>query len=158
MKTLILIVGLTIGMFSVKAQDYKTAIGVRGGFSNGLTVKHFISESNSVEGILSTRWRGFNITGIYQFNNPLSEAGLNWYYGAGAHIGFWNGSSRYNNPWFSEERNYTVIGVDGMIGIEYTFSSVPFNISFDYKPSFNLIGHTGFWGDEFAFSFRFALK
>lgn len=155
MKKVIILTTLILGSFLVKGQDYKTAVGIRGGLSNGITVKHFISGTNSVEGILSTRWKGFNITGLYQFNNSLPEAGLNWYYGFGGHVGFWDG--RYNN-WFTDNRTYTVIGVDGIIGIEYTFQPIPLNISLDYKPAFNLIGYSGFWGDEFAISVRYTIK
>ena len=47
------------------------------------------------------------------------------------------------------------IGIDGIIGIEYNIEPIPFNISLDWKPGLNLIGYTGFWGDELAFSIRY---
>ena len=139
---------------STTAQDYNTGIGVRGGLSNGLTVKHFISSNNAIEGILSTRWKGFNITGLYEihaqaFNTPR----LNWYYGFGGHIGFYDGYD--NHPWFDDDASYTVIGVDGIIGLEYNIEAIPFNISLDWKPGLNLIGYSGFWSDELALSVRF---
>lgn len=138
---------------AVNAQDYNTGIGVRGGFSNGLTVKHFLDNNSAIEGILTSRWRGFNITGLYEihaqaFNTPR----LNWYYGFGGHIGFWDGYR--DHPWF-EDGTYTVVGIDGILGIEYNIDAIPFNISLDYKPALNLIGYTGFWGDEVALSIRF---
>jgi len=42
----IIVVGIIVLMsffsnFSI-AQDYETSIGLRGGFSNGLTIKHFL--------------------------------------------------------------------------------------------------------------------
>lgn len=156
MKKSILCAVVIFCSFLAKSQDYKTAVGIRGGLSNGLTVKHYISGTNSVEGILSSRWKGFNITGLYEFNNPLPEAGLNWYYGFGGHIGFWHG--KYKNPWFNDNRAYTVIGIDGVVGIEYTFQDLPLNIGLDYKPAFNLIGYSGFWGDNFALSVRYTIK
>ncbi len=134
------------------AQDYSTGIGFRGGLSNGLTVKHFISSENAVEGILSTRWQGFNITGLYEIHNQAFDTpGLKWYYGFGGHIGFWNA----HNPWFNDRGNYTVVGVDGIIGLEYSFAEVPINLGLDWKPGLNLIGYTGFWGDEVALSIRY---
>lgn len=156
MKKITLILAIIVSSIALNAQSYKTGVGIRGGLSNGLTVKHFISGSNAIEGILSTRWKGFNITGLYEFNNSLPEEGLDWYYGVGGHIGFWDG--RYNNAWFKENRTYTVIGVDGIIGIEYTFTDIPLNLSLDYKPAFNLVGYSGFWGDEFALSVRYTIK
>lgn len=138
---------------AANAQDYNTGIGVRGGFSNGLTVKHFIGSNSAIEGILSSRWRGFNVTGLYEIHAPaFNTPRLNWYYGFGGHIGFWDGYR--NHPWF-DDGHYTVIGIDGILGIEYNIDAIPFNISLDYKPALNLIGYTGFWGDEVALSIRF---
>ncbi|MDA3780992.1 MAG: hypothetical protein PF487_12345, partial [Bacteroidales bacterium] len=113
----------TIVMFCLvtlsNAQEYNTGIGFRGGFSNGLTVKHFMGEKNAIEGILTTRWQGFNITGLYEIHNRAFEVeGLNWYYGFGGHIGFWNGS---DVSWADDDASYSVIGVDGVLGLEYNF-------------------------------------
>lgn len=137
----------------INAQDYNTGIGIRGGLSNGLTVKHFISGNTALEVILATRWEGFNITGLYEIHaNAFDTPGLNWYYGFGGHIGFWDGN---RSPWFDENDSYTVIGIDGILGIEYNFEAIPLNIGLDWKPGFNLVGHSGFWSDELALSFRF---
>ena len=76
---------------------------------------------------------------------------LNWYYGGGAHIGFWNG----NSSWGERDRAYTIIGIDGIIGIEYNFTEAPINIGLDWKPAINLTGYTGFWGDGGALSVRY---
>lgn len=141
--------------FMANAQDYNTGIGVRGGLSNGLTVKHFISYNSAVEGILTSRWSGFNITGLYEIHaNAFNTPRLNWYYGFGGHVGFWD-SGYKKHPWFDDTGNHSVIGIDGIIGLEYNIDVIPFNISLDWKPGINLIGHTGLWGDELAFSVRF---
>ena len=139
---------------SSTAQDYTTGIGVRGGFSNGLTIKHFISERAAIEGIISSRWKGFNITGLYEIHQQAFDvAHLNWYYGAGGHIGFWKGR---DVSWGdNRDDDYTVIGIDGILGIEYNFQEIPINISLDWKPTMNIIGYSGFWGDEGAFSVRY---
>ena len=141
-------------IMKLNAQDYNTGIGIRGGLFNGLTAKHFIANNTALEGILWVRWGGFNITGLYEihdqaFNTPR----LNWYYGFGGHIGFWEGNK--NHPWFDDDESYTLIGIDGIIGIEYNIEPIPFNISLDWKPGFNIIGDAGFWGDELAFSIRY---
>lgn len=141
-------------VLSANAQDYNTGIGVRGGLSNGLTVKHFIESDRAIEGLLSSRWRGFNLTGLYEIHaQAFDTPRLNWYYGFGGHIGFWDGYD--DHPWFDDNDNYTVVGIDGIIGIEYNIEPIPFNISLDWKPGFNIIGYTGFWGDEIALSVRF---
>lgn len=140
-------------IFSVKAQDYKTSIGVRGGFSNGLTVKHFTGSSAAIEVILSSRWRGFKATALFEkHGRAISSSKLNYYYGLGGHIGVWE--SKYT-PWGRRGTSYTVIGVDGILGLEYTFDEIPFNISLDWKPELNLFGYNSFWADEAALSVRF---
>lgn len=156
MKKIILTLTLVIfiAVFA-EAQDYNTGVGLRLGFSNGLTVKHFISDRTALEGLLSTRWRGFEITGLFEVHNPAFDVErLNWYFGGGAHIGFWNGDYTYDR-WGDAGTNYTVVGVDGIIGIEYNFEEFPLNVGLDWKPSFNLTGFSGFWGDGGALSIRY---
>ena len=138
----------------LKAQNYNTGIGLRGGFGGGITVKHFISDRDALEGILYTRWQGFVITGLYEIHQDLQVDNLNWYYGGGAHIGFWDGSYE-DNPWFDDDKQYTVLGIDGVIGLEYVFPMVPISLSLDWKPAINLLGYTGFWGDGGGLSVRF---
>ena len=58
----------------INAQDYKTGIGVRAGFNQGLTVKQFISQKSALEFLLATRWRGFEITGLYEIHNQAFNA------------------------------------------------------------------------------------
>ena len=91
MKKLILTCLITFCIVSVSfAQDYNTGIGLRAGFYNGLTVKHFISQKIALEGLLSSRWRGFEITGLYEIHNQAFNTDrLNWYIGFGGHVGFW---------------------------------------------------------------------
>ena len=105
---------------------YTTGIGLRGGISSGLTVKHFIRENRAIEGILSfSYYQGAWITGLYELHTPaFGTVGLNWYYGGGGHIGFMSSS----NP----------IGLDGILGLEYRIQEIPFTIGADLRPIINL--------------------
>jgi hypothetical protein len=137
------------------AQDYKTGIGLRGGFANGLTIKHFTGEKSAFEFLLASRWRGFEITGLYEIHNQaFNTERLRWYYGFGAHIGFWNGDYTYRY-WGTQGNNYTVVGIDGILGLEYSFTEVPINLGIDWKPAFNFVGYQGFWADGGAISIRY---
>ncbi len=151
MKKLFLTLILFFSISSIlNAQDYENAIGFRFGLSNGVTFKHFISTNDAVEGILTTRWGGFNLTGLFERHTTAFDTdGLYFFYGGGAHIG------SFNNLWFTDNNSHIVIGIDGIIGLEYVFTEVPLNISIDWKPGINLIGYTGFWGDELALSLRY---
>lgn len=150
-KTIVILAFLATSIF-VQAQEYTTGIGIRGGFSNGLTVKHFISDDRAVEGILATRWNGFYITGLYEIHkNAFNTAGLYWYYGIGGHLGAING----NNSRFDDGKNHTLIGIDGVLGIEYSFDELPISLGVDWKPMFDLIGDSDIVFDNGAFSIRF---
>ena len=143
----------TIFSLTVKAQDYVNSVGARLGLSQGITFKHFISRTDAVEGLFAMRWEGFTITGLYERQQAAFDVDqLYFYYGGGAHIGVWNGNV---NPWFHDKTSHSVVGIDGVIGLEYVFTDIPFNVSLDWKPALNLIGYTGFWGDELALSVRF---
>jgi hypothetical protein len=67
MKKIILTLVLVLSIITLAdAQDYKTGIGLRGGISQGLTLKHFVSEKAAFEGIIATRMEehGFELTGL----------------------------------------------------------------------------------------------
>lgn len=148
---------LVIGMSThSQAQNYNTGIGLRGGTSQGITVKSFLNQTNAIEGILHTRWNGLLVTGLYEIHKNIPNAkGLMWYYGAGAHVGFWDDRVDRRPPWARENKSYTVLGADLIIGLDYTIPNSPVNLSLDYKPAFNLIGYSGVWADGVALSLRF---
>ena len=137
------------------AQDYNTGIGLRGGFANGITIKHFVSSKTALEAIIASRWRGLEITGLYEIHGQaFNTERLKWYIGFGGHVGFWNGDYT-NKYWGDSGTSYTVVGIDGILGLEYSFVEIPINIGIDWKPAFNIIGYSGFWGDGGAFSIRY---
>ena len=134
------------------AQTYEKAIGIRGGLFNGISGKYFLTENTAIEGIFHSRWKGYGICGLYELHNEMNNENLRWYYGAGGGLSVWEGQYV---PWSDYYEQYMVISVDGIIGIEYNFSDIPFNISLDWKPSFNIIGLNGLWVDGAALSFRY---
>jgi hypothetical protein len=144
----VLLIGLT-----VNGQDYKTSLGLRAGVPWGVTVKHFFSKANAVEGILASRWQGFVVTALLE-NEHWTGAypGFNWFWGAGAHVGFWDAG---NNPNLNSSYTGSVIGLDGILGLEYTFDEIPLNLSLDILPTVNLIGSTGWGGINGALSIRY---
>lgn len=153
MKKILLSVLIMFSLVSISfTQDYNTGIGLRGGFGSGLTIKHFTGEKSAVELILASRWKGFEITGLYELHNRVfNTERLKWYIGFGGHIGFWNGDHVY---WGTPGTGYTVIGIDGILGLEYSFTVLPVNIGIDWKPAYNFVGYSGFWADGGAVSLR----
>jgi len=152
-KILLVLITVICVITAVNAQDYKTGIGLRGGFFNGLTVKHFVKNNAAFEGLLFSRWKGFEITGLYELHAPAFQVDrFKWYFGGGAHIGFYNGD---NTTWGEAGTTYTNLGIDGILGLEYSIREIPINIGLDWKPEFNIIGYSGFWYDAVALSIRF---
>jgi len=141
--------------FLSSAQDYNTGIGLRAGFTNGLTIKHFVSPKTAFEGIIASRWRGLELTGLVEFHGrAFNTERLKYFIGFGGHIGFWNGN--YTRKYWGEPGTaYTVVGADGILGLEYSFIEVPINIGIDWKPVINFYGYSGFWPDGGAFSIRY---
>jgi len=134
------------------SQRYKTGIGARlGGFS-GFTVKHFVNNQNAIEGLLTFRWGGTVITGLYEWQKPISGApNLDWEIGLGAHLGFINDDYTYYHHHYNSE---TVAGIDFIIGLEYTFKDAPISIGLDWKPAINFTD-AGWWGDGIGLSVRY---
>ncbi|MDR0422105.1 MAG: hypothetical protein LBH72_03725 [Proteiniphilum sp.] len=138
---------------ALHAQHYDTSLGMRLGYDNGLTLKHILSPTNAGELIFAVSPRYFQLTGMYEYLQPIPETpGLDWYAGLGAHIG---GIHRDRNQYSSS----FLLGVDLIGGIEYTFPQAPFNISLDWKPSFNFTNsYNDYWYRGFALSVRYTFS
>ncbi len=131
--------------------QYLNAVGLRGGLHSGIGFRHMLTNDTALEGILHSRWHGVELVGLIEYQQDLSSDGLYWYYGYGAHAGFYDNKYTYWEP----DGNTTVIGIDGILAIEYKFFNAPVAIAMDWKPYFNLLGNTGFFGNGGAISLRF---
>ena len=149
------------------AQPYSTGLGLRlGGISSGISVKHFINSNTALEGILSFGHESIFVTGLYEKHQPFPKAeGLSWYYGGGAHLGFYN--NNYGEYYYYKQHvkkggvvehydSNVSFGGDFIIGMDYKFKEAPVNIAIDVKPFFDILpGFYGYW--EGALTFRFTL-
>jgi len=158
---------LSLFTISANAQDYHTGIGFRaGGLTSGLTVKHFMSPDAALEGIAGFGYRSFLITGLYEKHNAIPSAeGLKWFYGGGAHIGFFRYGGYYyivkahGNHFYYEEdgiNGATIGGLDFIIGLDYKFNRAPINLSLDLKPFVDFYnGAYGYFDGALSFRFVF---
>ena len=154
---LFLFLAFSFSSIHLSAQNYETGIGLRFGISNGITLKKFVSSEAAIEGIIALRKKGVGFTGLYEKHATAFDVKeLQWYYGFGGHVGFWDDHRKYSDPIFSEDAE-TRAGIDGILGLEYTIEEIPFSISMDYHPFVNLIGYNGLQGTA-AVSLRFILK
>lgn len=167
----LLLIVMLLGMNPLQAQDYKTSLGLRIGPYYGVTFKHFVEDTRAIEAILVTRRGGVGLTGLYEIHTPAFKVErLKAYGGIGGHVNVFN---RYDSEFWGWDRiypgdrvggielgdeNIMNLGLDMILGLEYTFTGLPFNLSLDWKPAINLIGNYGLSADQFAVSFRFIFK
>ncbi|RKR81689.1 hypothetical protein BDD43_1839 [Mucilaginibacter gracilis] len=148
MKKLLLIALLfNVILFTAKKStaqtSYQFAAGLKfGGYENGISGKYFAGGDVSLEGILGFRSGGVVITGLYEINQTaFNVAELKFYYGAGAHIGsVGNSYQRFGGSNNTYANNQLLLGVDGVIGLEYIIPKSPIAVSLDLNPRVELSG------------------
>ena len=128
---------------SVNGQEFSNALGIRlstaqATINQSVSYRRYLNENTALEGLLS--FDPIAIGLLYEKIYPLGTPGLQWFFGGGAYVAF---------------KGDNVVGAMGIIGLDYTLQSVPINLSLDWKPAINLNGHSGFWGDDGAFSIRY---
>lgn len=169
-------IAILIGINASFSQDYKTGIGLRGGWTGGLTAKHFIKDGKAIEAIFSSGWgwRGYQITGLYEVHKAAftkdDVEGFFWYYGAGAHFGGYRYYKKYgewhptggNTGYYTyneEAHSYVAFGIDGIFGLEYKIEEIPVTLSLDIKPFIELTTYNGypmrFWDGGFSIRYVF---
>ncbi len=133
--------------FTGAAQDYKTGLGVRlSPQFHCIDVKHFFSNKIALEGMLNITRNTATIVMLGEFNNKFNgQPGLAWYWGLGGAVRIPNEGS-------------FVISADGILGLEYTFSAAPINLSLDWKPAVEIINGSNAYPSGFGLSVRFLFR
>jgi len=164
--TLLLIL-FSVSMFG---QMYEKRLGIRMGYTSGISGKIIKDRKIALEGMLGFRKGGLQVYGLIERQKPLIVDGihdLQLYFGGGAHLGYVNGVDRfrsYNGPsgvYYYEERVVgPVIGLDGIFGAEYTLIKVPLTFSIDFKPFLELQSFYKFKANfyDFAFSIKYTFR
>jgi len=146
--------------FTQGGSGYSTGIGLRGGWHSGITAKHFISGEKAIEGIFRIGRNDWGLVGLFEINKQAFEVlGLNWFYGAGAHIGFHRRQYPRDKNYMYSDYYYdtqTSIGIDGILGLEYQIKEIPFTIGVDVKPYLDIINPGwGYWDGAFSIRYVF---
>jgi hypothetical protein len=145
LKIFFIIISLFFSKNILAQSDYFLAIGARAGNPGGIDAKYYFADAHAVQAIVGLQYpRGWGLTGLYQYNGDFNWRGeMNWFAGGGISMMF------NRDDIFS-------FGGDVIVGIEYTFPTLPLNFAIDYKPSFDT--YYGFRGDQAAITLRYALK
>lgn len=130
-----------------QAQDYKMALGIRLSsddaiVNNSISFKYFTGRDIALEALLSFSEPGaFGL--LVEKHKPTIAGGLTWFYGGGAYIGF---------------TNETLLGLQGVLGLDYKIPEVPLNLSLDWKPELNLVERVSFEPAAIGVSIRFTFR
>jgi len=144
-----------------KAQSFDSSIGLRLGSPLSVTYKKFVNDQMAFEAYGGFRnhdsFSSFmSLSGALQIHQDLGSVdNLQWYYGGGASVFFWS----WKNSFVPVENTGTVsFGIQGYLGLSYTFDQVPINLSVDWVPTFFINGRgSGFGGGYGALAIRYVL-
>jgi hypothetical protein len=142
----VLATSMSSAQYAVAYQrPYNTALGVRIGGTSGVSIKHFYSQHNAFEGLIGTFGNGFSLTGLVEKHATAFDViGLNWYYGGGAHLAFYNGNNYYRvggREVHDRDSQDVGVGINGIVGLEYALpDNIPVAFSFDFKPFVEIDG------------------
>lgn len=153
MKKLFILTFLTLLSAALFSQSYLTSAGLRFGTDWGLTVQQRIAENFTVEGILQSSLQRNEVllTGMIERHYPVVHKGLNFYVGGGVHKGWINEAPTPDHPdGFDDPLGLTFVG-----GAELTLGRL--NISYDFKPAFNLHGGERTFYTQSGLSVRYVL-
>lgn len=158
---------LTLSATVASAQGYKTGVGLRlSGWNSGITLKQSVGGNSAIEGIVALQYNSIILTALYEKHTPFPSAeGLTWFFGGGAHVGFYNDGYDYyyfnyrGNKVYVDKDNgssSTGFGADFIIGLAYKFKKAPVELSVDAKPFVDFVdGINSNW--DGALSVRFTL-
>lgn len=145
---------------SLHAQQYQTALGFRGDLStieNGLaeiSLKHFFSGQSAFQINGGGNQRSIFLQIAYHRNQTLTTD-LEWFWGAGVNGSYWK-RGNYGRLDIEETTGFWG-GVDGVIGLDYTFLEVPINLALDTGPTLRVVPEVKF-GWMAGVSFRYAFR
>jgi len=106
-----------------QAQKYRTAAGLRiSSDLYGLTVQQKILPKTTLEGLALAGSREVTATVLAEQHFGLLGPSLNYYFGAGGHVGNHKDTGAFG-------------GIDGIVGIEYKIALSRFVVAADFKPS-----------------------
>jgi hypothetical protein len=168
MKLKLFLAGLFILLLNyLKAQPYKSSVGVRLGYPTSISAKSFVSDNKAIEAFFGYRsysqnyatrshsWfmLGAAVTKQEELKDLIE--GLHWYGGAGASIFRWSWNPLYYNPPY----NYTTVGLLAQGGLEYVLPSYPLTVSVDWMPMLSIGRYGTYFGADYgAVSVRYIFK
>lgn len=132
------------------AQYETTSVGLRVGSGVGISLKQMLGEHAAVEGIAMYRRGGVRGVVLAKAQVEIGRSDTYFFIGGGGHIGV-------NRLFVPEMTNQTVLGLDGIIGLEYHFPYQNMIFSVDLKPMVEILQNWAFSGNCGAVTLRIPL-
>ncbi|MEX0965923.1 MAG: hypothetical protein WD077_01700 [Bacteroidia bacterium] len=136
----------------ISTVDYKYALGVRGGAVTGFNAKMMIAPQDAIEVIGGSGWKysGLQLIALYERHAGAFQShvdGMNWFFGGGLHTGLYDNVSykNINRDVPSKSGDYLVVGIDGILGIEYFIGEIPFTLGLDIRPTLDIVPKPDFF-------------
>jgi len=160
MKKIIIVTLLLVSAISLNAQNYKWAIGLRGGVcSSGITFKINFNPKGGLDAALNYGyWQGeqaVSLSANYEWSTPVIAKGFSVFYGCGAFAG--------NKSWKEVDKEGTEtkyktygIGAQGIVGLEYKIPNFPLAIDLHYQPTLSVLSSFKFYWANVAIGVKFA--
>ncbi len=163
MRNLYIIILLLCVSPAAFSQFYAKEVGLRGGYSGGITFRVNLEEDLSYEAQLCYRDQGAIFTILRQQHQEIGMDRLgNWefLYGFGAHAGFYYTDSYkilFREIYFGRKIFTPVIGMDGYLGVDYKLVDLPMSFGVSFQPHMELslkqVFGVNFW--DFGFHARY---
>ncbi len=142
---------LLLSTFSLSAQHLPSSLGLRVGSGAGISYKHMASDRAAIEGILMYRRGGLRLVGLLEAEVEVGRSNTFFFIGGGGHVGI----NRLQHP---EINPYKVVGLDGIIGLEYIFPRNGMILSVDLKPMVEILQGWKFSGNSGGISLRLPIE
>ena len=115
-------------------QMYDAAAGLRGGTGATVSYKKFLGRTLALEGIVGSfnRDNDYNYFGtsiLFEKHTDANLGRLQWYWGLG--------------PYLTFTKDFTGFGLMGALGMDYSFESIPIDITLDWTPRLRITGASG---------------
>jgi hypothetical protein len=151
------------------SQIYEKQVGLRLGVTSGISGKVIKNDRTAIEGLFGFRDGGLQLAVLLESYHPIIKTNTtHWmmYFGGGGHIGYVDGYNRVRrwsntSGYYYEEQRIAgpVIGIDGVIGTDYTFNKVPITLTLEFKPFLELQDFrkfkVNFWDVGFGIKYSF---
>jgi hypothetical protein len=106
-----------------------------------LSFKFYMKSGNAMEFYAYNLQTGYRLTALFTPYFPINKQGnLRMVLGPGLHVGMWKDEFKTNS--------YTtnpIIGIDGIMGMEYRLPKLPLSLQVQYQPNADLIGNNEYF-------------